>query len=309
MSNFTIEEERSHIKESSIFLRNFLDTTKAEHPDLEDPTVLIICGSGLGGIASRISSDTFSIAQDYSGIPYFKTSTVPGHIGRFVFGKMNGTSVVLMEGRLHSYEGYAIQDTVFPLRVLHELATIKTVIVTNAAGGLNRGFKACDLMCINDHINFPGLAGLHPLKGPNFEEYGPRFLPLSDAYDLELRKLLFKKIEDLNLPATLHEGVYAFVSGPTFESRAESRMLHIMGADAVGMSTVPEVIVARHCGWKVLALSLITNVSVLDPAPKATDDNPPAMDEGVASHSEVLENGKIASQTVETLIEAVVGDL
>ena len=224
MSNFTVAEERKHIQESSTFLRNFLDTTKAEHPDLEYPTVLIICGSGLGGIASRISNDTFSIAQNYEGIPYFKTSTVPGHVGRFVFGKMNGTSVVLMEGRLHSYEGYAIQDTVFPLRVLHELETIETVIVTNAAGGLNRDFKACDLMCINDHINFPGLAGLHPLKGPNFEEYGPRFLPLSDAYDLELRKLLFRKMRDLNLPGTLHEGVYAFVSGPTFESRAESRM-------------------------------------------------------------------------------------
>ncbi|KAG0662731.1 hypothetical protein C6P45_001058 [Maudiozyma exigua] len=309
MSNFTITEEREKIKESSTFIKNFLDTTRIEHPDLEYPTILIICGSGLGGIASRISSDTFSIAQAYAEIPYFKTSTVPGHVGRFLFGKMNGTSVVLMEGRLHSYEGYAIQDTVFPLRVLHELGTIKTVIIKNAAGGLNRDFKACDLMCINDHINLPGLAGLHPLKGPNFEEYGPRFLPLSDAYDLELRKLLFKKMNDLNLPRTLHEGIYAFVSGPTFESRAESRMLHIMGADAVGMSTVPEVIVARHCGWKVLALSLITNVSVLDSTPKVTDHNPAAMDEGVASHTEVLENGKIASKDVERLIEAVVGDI
>ncbi|SMN19884.1 similar to Saccharomyces cerevisiae YLR209C PNP1 Purine nucleoside phosphorylase, specifically metabolizes inosine and guanosine nucleosides [Maudiozyma saulgeensis] len=309
MSTFDIEEVRNHIKESSSFVRNLLDNTRTEHPDFDFPEILIICGSGLGGIASRISPDSYSLVQNYSGIPHFKVSTVPGHAGKFVFGKMNSTSVVLMEGRLHSYEGYAIQDTVFPLRVLHELGSINTVIVTNAAGGLNRTFKACDLMCINDHINFPGLAGLHPLKGPNFEEYGPRFLPLSDAYDLELRKLLFRKMKELNLQRTLHEGVYAFASGPTFESRAESRMLHMIGADAVGMSTVPEVIIARHCGWRVLALSLITNVSVLDPPASALDDNPVPLDKGMASHSEVLENGKIASLDVERLIEAVVGEL
>ncbi|CAB4253967.1 similar to Saccharomyces cerevisiae YLR209C PNP1 Purine nucleoside phosphorylase, specifically metabolizes inosine and guanosine nucleosides [Maudiozyma barnettii] len=309
MSTFDIEQERKHIEESSSFLRNLLNNAKKEHIDLVFPTVLIICGSGLGGIASRISEDSYSIPQSYSEIPHFKVSTVPGHAGKFVFGKMNGTSVVLMEGRLHSYEGYAIQDTVFPLRVLHELGSIKTVIITNAAGGLNRKFQACDLMCINDHINFPGLAGLHPLKGPNFDEYGPRFLPLSDAYDLELRKLLFRKMKELDLKRGLHEGTYAFASGPTFESRAESRMLHLLGADAVGMSTVPEVIVARHCGWRVLALSLITNVSVLDPPASALDDNPIPLDQGMASHSEVLENGKIASLDVERLIEGVVGEL
>ena len=145
---------------------------------------------------------------------------------------------------------------------------------------------------------FLGWGGLHPLKGPNLDEFGPRFLPLSDAYDLELRKLLLRKYEDLGIERPLHEGTYCYVSGPTFETRAESRLLRLVGGDAVGMSTVPEVIAARHCGWRVLALSLITNACVTEPPASFHDANPVAMDEGIASHQEVLENGRKASLDV-----------
>ena len=310
MSDYNIDEERNKIKLASQFIQQMLSEHRLDHPEFKDPSVLIICGSGLGGIATRVAeSNPTPLTIRYENIPGFKTSTVAGHSGVLTFGEMAGTPVVLMNGRLHTYEGYAIWDTVFPLRVLNELQSVKTLIVTNAAGGINRGFNVCDLMCINDHINFPGLAGLHPLKGPNFEETGPRFLPLSDAYDLELRKLLFKKRKELNITRGVHEGVYTYVSGPTFETRAENRMIKAIGGDAVGMSTVPEVIIARHCGWRVLALSLITNVSVLDPPASAEDENPIPLEHGMASHAEVLENGKIASLDVERLVEAVVHDL
>lgn len=308
MSTFNIDEESVKISCAAEYLKDAFKNHLSSNPGFREPHTLIICGSGLGGIASRLSSELDPLVISYSNIPGFKVSTVPGHSGALVFGFMNGSPVVLMNGRLHSYEGYNITDTVFPIRVLNELGTINQLIVTNAAGGINRKFRACDLMCINDHINFPGLAGLHPLKGPNFDKTGPRFLPLSDAYDIELRKLLFKKWKDLNMQRPLHEGVYTFVSGPTFETRAESRMIQAMGGDAVGMSTVPEVIVARHCNWRVLALSLITNECILDPPPSVHDLKPPAMEDGIASHAEVLENGKIASLDVERLIEAVVGE-
>lgn len=293
---------------AATYLKQRWETHVLEHT-LSPPRLLIICGSGLGGISNRLQSDPMPLSIPYNEIPGFKASTVVGHNGTLVFGHMKGTPVVLMNGRLHGYEGNSIWDTVFPLRVLHEMGHVKTLIVTNASGGVNVNYQACDFMCISDHINFPGLSGLHPLKGPNFDEYGPRFLPLSDAYDLELRKLLFAKWRALDLQRPLHEGTYMFVSGPTFESRAETRMIRNMGGDCVGMSTVPEVIVARHCGWKVLALSLITNTCVSDPPASALDEYPEPLDSGIASHSEVLENGRIASMDVERLIEAVVEDL
>lgn len=310
MSQYNITEERTKIEEAARFIKRLLGEHRLDHPEFKDPRVLVICGSGLGGIASKVSeTNPAPLSIRYGNIPGFRTSTVAGHSGTLTFGEMRGTPVVLMNGRLHTYEGYAIWDTVFPLRALHQLGSITTVVVTNAAGGINRSFGVCDLMCINDHINMPGLAGLHPLKGPNFDETGPRFLPLSDAYDLELRKLLFQKKQELGIARPVHEGVYTYVSGPTFETRAENRMIKAMGGDAVGMSTVPEVIVARHCGWRVLALSLITNVSVLDPPASALDENPVPLEHGMASHQEVLENGRIASLDVEALIEAVVKEL
>lgn len=189
------------------------------------------------------------------------------------------------------------------------LLGVSTVIVTNAAGGVNPQYKAGDLMIIDDHINLPGLSGFHPLRGPNLESFGPRFLPLSDAYDLGLRKLLFEKKQELKIERSIHEGTYVFVAGPTFESRAEVRMIRGLGGDTVGMSTVPEVIVARHCGLKVLALSLVTNEGVGEKPASAFDKNPVALDEGMASHAEVLEYAGKASTDVQILVVEVVNEL
>lgn len=309
MSNWDINEERAKIERASDYLSSQF---AGYFHDAFMPRALIICGSGLSGIPSMLSTDVIEpLSIPYDHIPGFKRSTVPGHSGNLVFGYMSGTPVVLMSGRLHGYEGNTMQETVFPIRVLHHFSkgAINTLIVTNAAGGVNPDYKPGDMMCIYDHINFPGLAGLHPLKGPNFDETGPRFLALSDAYSHDLRRLLFKTHHEINMTRKLHEGTYCFVSGPTFESRAESRMIQIIGGDAVGMSTVPEVIVARHCNWNVLALSLITNAAVVEHPPSGNDNAEVPQEVGKASHSEVLEAGKEASKDVETLIAAVIGKL
>lgn len=187
---------------------------------------------------------------------------------------------------------------------------VEVLVATNAAGGINSKFSPGDLMIINDHINMPGLAGYHPLKGPNLDQFGPRFQPLSDAYDLELRKLFYNTAKkDLKLERTIHEGVYCFVSGPTFETRAELRLLGTMGGDAVGMSTVPEVIVARHSGMRVLALSLITNAGVSEPPASVLDENPKPLDDGMASHDEVLENANKAALDVQLIFELALNKL
>ncbi|EER33780.1 purine nucleoside phosphorylase [Candida tropicalis MYA-3404] len=281
-----------------------------QFPELSEPRVMIICGSGLGGIANILESST-KLEISYSDIPGFKTSTVPGHAGKLVFGLIgtNKVPVMCMVGRLHFYEGYTFQETTFPVRIA-KLLGITSVIVTNAAGGVNPEYKPGDLMVIEDHINFPGLAGYHPLRGPNLAEFGPRFQPLSDAYDYELRKLFIKTARDkLGITRNIFEGTYFFAAGPTFESRAEVRMIRLLGGDAVGMSTVPEVIVARHSGLRVLALSLITNAGVGDKPPSAFDENPKALDEGMASHDEVLEAANEASKDVEKIVESVVNEL
>lgn len=263
---------------------------------LSKPRVMIICGSGLGGIVDVLHSES-KIEISYSDIPGFKTSTVPGHAGKLVFGLIgvNKVPVMCMVGRLHFYEGYTFQETTFPIRLAKKL-DVSTVVVTNAAGGVNAKFVPGDLMLIEDHINFPGLAGWHALRGPNLADFGPRFQPLSDAYDYDLRKLFYTKAhKDLGITRNIHEGTYFFASGPTFESRAEVRMIRSLGGDAVGMSTVPEVIVARHSGLKVLALSLITNAGVGDKPPSVFDENPKPLDEGMASHDEVLQAANEAS--------------
>lgn len=308
MSNWDIEEERAKIEKASEYLSSRFTYFK----DGFMPKAMIICGSGLSGIPSKLSTDVVEpLSIPYDDIPGFKKSTVPGHSGNLIFGYMTGHPVVLMSGRLHGYEGNTLLETVFPIRVLHHFSkgAIKTLVVTNAAGGVNPEFKPGDIMSIYDHINFPGLAGLHPLKGPNFDEIGPRFLALSDAYSHDLRRLLFKTYDELKLTRKLHEGTYFFASGPTFESRAESRMIQILGGDAVGMSTVPEVIVARHCNWNVLALSLITNAAVVEHPPSGKAEAEVPLELGKASHSEVLEAGKEASKDVETLVAAFIGKL
>ena len=279
-------------------------------PSFTTPKVAIICGTGLGGISNILESSS-KVEVPYDKIPGFKQSTVQGHAGKLILGLIgsNKVPVICMVGRLHSYEGYDVKDTVFPVRVFTVLG-VPTLIATNAAGGLNKGYKVGDVMILDDHINLPGFAGLHPLKGPNDERFGSRFVPLSDAYDLELRSLVFKAQQELNISRNVHEGTYAFVSGPTFESRAESRYLQAVGADAVGMSTVPEVVVARHGGMKVLALSLVTNEAVTAKPPSGKDiATAKAMDDGIASHEEVLEAGRLASLDVEKIIENVVNNL
>ncbi|KAK6455235.1 purine nucleoside phosphorylase [Scheffersomyces xylosifermentans] len=285
-------------------------TLLAANEKLTKPRVMIICGSGLGGIADVLHPDD-KIEIAYSEIPGFKVSTVPGHAGKLIFGLIgfNKVPVMCMVGRLHFYEGYTFQETTLPVRLAKKL-DVTTVVVTNAAGGVNPVFKPGDLMLIDDHINFPGLAGYHPLRGPNLAEFGPRFQPLSDAYDFDLRKLFYTKAKkDLGIVRNIHEGTYFFAAGPTFESRAEVRMIRSMGGDAVGMSTVPEVIVARHSGLKVLALSLITNAGVGEKPPSALTEDPKPLDDGMASHEEVLEAANEASKDVQKIIEATINEL
>lgn len=282
----------------------------AVHPELTQPRVMIICGSGLGGIAN-ILADEPKVEISYNDIPGFKSSTVAGHAGKLIFGLIgaNKVPVMCMLGRLHFYEGYTFQETTFPIRLAKRL-DVSTVVVTNAAGGVREGFVPGDLMLIEDHINFPGLAGFHPLRGPNLAEFGPRFQPLSDAYDFDLRKLFYTKARvELGITRNIYEGTYMFAAGPTFESRAEVRMIRTLGGDAVGMSTVPEVIVARHSGMKVLALSLITNSGVGEKPPSVLEENPKALDEGMACHEEVLEAANEASKDVQRIFEATINEL
>eukprot|EP00035_Acanthoeca_spectabilis_P020939 m.435404 g.435404 ORF g.435404 m.435404 type:complete len:308 (+) comp17844_c0_seq1:61-984(+) len=230
---------------------DFLET-KTKHR----PTVLIVCGSGLGGLADDIE-DKEEIP--YGEIPGFATSTVAGHKGQLVFGNLGGKCVVAMQGRIHMYEGQPLWRATMPIRVLRHMGATH-MVVTNACGGINPKLKEGDIMLMSDHINCPGMAGFHPLRGPNDDKFGPRFPPMNQAYDKEIRELARKGYTELGIPQ--QEGTYAFVCGPSYETPAEIKMLGLMGADVVGMSTVPEVIVASHCGMKVLGLSLVTNVCI-----------------------------------------------
>ncbi|WP_018751473.1 purine-nucleoside phosphorylase [Paenibacillus sanguinis] len=216
------------------------------------PKVGLILGSGLGVLADHLEQPV-SIA--YHDIPFFPQSTVEGHAGELLIGTVQGTPVVLMKGRFHMYEGYGPEVTAFPVRVMKELG-VATLLVTNAAGGVNTAYAPGDLMLISDHIN---LTGRNPLIGPNDEELGPRFPDMSQAYSRKLRELAKGIATEKDVP--LQEGVYAGLLGPCYETPAEIRMLRTMGADAVGMSTVSEVIVARHAGLEVLGISCISNMA------------------------------------------------
>lgn len=214
------------------------------------PDIGVILGSGLGGFADLLND---AVAIPYAEIPGFPVSSVPGHAGRLVLGTLGGARVAAMQGRVHVYEGYPAWQVAFPARVLCSLG-IKALVVTNAAGGIRADLLPGDLMAIADHVN---LSGHNPLTGPNEEKLGPRFPDLSTAYDPALRALLSEAAARLRLP--LKQGVYAWLAGPSYETPAEIRMLRSMGADAVGMSTVPEVIAAAHMGVKVAGISCITN--------------------------------------------------
>ena len=256
------------------------------------PTIGLILGSGLSPLAQEIQD---AVAVPYSEIPYFPASTVQGHSGRLVIGKLVGHQVVVMQGRTHFYEGYTMRQITFPVRVMRLLG-IDTLIVTNAAGGLSDHFTPGDLMLIVDHINFVGMAGQNPLIGPNDPGLGPRFPDMAQAYDPALRKIAQQIAQAREIP--LHQGVYVFLAGPSFETPHEIRFLQLAGATAVGMSTVPEVITARHMGIRVLGVSGITNVHSTDPAqPRET------------SHKEVLETGKVIVPRMIALIRGILEQL
>lgn len=214
------------------------------------PEVGIILGSGLGGFAEGLED---AVTIPYAELPDFPTSSVPGHPGRLVIGRLGQTVVVAMQGRVHFYEGYSPWEVAFPARVLCRLG-IRALVVTNAAGGIRSDLAPGDLMRITDHLN---LSGMNPLAGPNEEALGPRFPDMSAAYDLRLGNLLDEAAAQVGTP--LKAGVYCYLSGPTYETPAEIRMLRVLGGDAVGMSTVPEVIAARHMGVPVVGISCITN--------------------------------------------------
>ncbi|PAE43839.1 purine-nucleoside phosphorylase [Bacillus sp. 7884-1] len=231
-------------------IQNAADFLKEKYSNT--PKIGLILGSGLGVLADEIENP---VKIPYNEIPNFPISTVEGHAGQLVFGILEGVEVVAMQGRFHFYEGYGMDKVTFPVRVMKELG-VDMLIVTNAAGGVNESFEAGDLMIISDHINF---TGANPLIGPNDSKFGPRFPDMSEAYTKELRNAAKEIAARLNI--NVKEGVYFGFSGPVYETPSEIRMVRTLGGDAVGMSTVPEVIVARHGGMKVLGISCITNMA------------------------------------------------
>ena len=218
------------------------------------PKTAIILGTGLGQLASEITEKS---EIPYTDIPNFPVSTVEGHSGKLIFGKLGGVDILAMQGRFHFYEGYSMKEVTFPVRVMYELG-IKTLFVSNAAGGMNPKFNIGDLMIITDHINF---FPEHPLRGKNFPT-GPRFPDMHQTYDPLLIKMAYDIAREKRIP--LQRGVYVGVQGPTFETPAEYKMYRILGGDAVGMSTVPEVIVAHHCGIRTFGVSVITDLGGFD---------------------------------------------
>lgn len=250
------------------------------------PRVGIILGSGLGGLAASIESPTI---VPYNQIPEWPTPTVVGHQGHLVVGRLVGQEVIVMQGRVHYYEGYSMAQVTLPVRVFQRLG-IEILIVTNAAGAVNPEYTPGDLMLISDHINLIGMAGLNPLRGPNLDELGPRFPDMSRAYDPVLMDAARKTAAEEAL--TLREGVYVSLAGPSFESPADLRFLRAIGADAVGMSTVPEVVAARHGDTRVLGVSGISNKANLD-------------GKTITSHEEVLEVGQTLAPKLITLIRGV----
>ncbi len=250
------------------------------------PRIGLVLGSGLAPLAHAVEAST---TLTFTEIPGFPAATVEGHPGRVIIGQLEGHPVMVLQGRAHFYEGYSVQRITFPIRVM-QLLGIRILILTNAAGGLNPAFRPGDVMILRDHIGLLGMAGANPLRGPNEADWGPRFPDLSHAYDPELRALAREVAEAEGVP--IHEGIYIMLGGPSFETPAEVRFLRLIGADAVGMSTVPEVIVARHGGMRVLALSGISNVL-----------NPEAFEP--PSHEEVLQAGQVLVPRLMAIIRGV----
>ncbi|CAL1529668.1 unnamed protein product [Lymnaea stagnalis] len=226
------------------------------------PSIGIICGTGLGGIADVVENP---VTVSYDTVPGFPVSTVKGHSGKFVFGTLSGKPVLLMMGRFHYYEGYPMWKVAMPVRVMKAMG-IETLLLTNAAGGLNQSYKTGDIMLLKDHIDLPGLTGECVLIGKNDERqvFGPRFLATNGTYDSDFRGKFLRVATELGHGDLMKEGIYIMIGGPTFSSTAEARVLRMFGADAVGMSTVPESVVGRHSGMRILGVSLITDMVELE---------------------------------------------
>jgi len=280
--------------------------------ELSQPKVAIICGSGLGGLADTIDeTNCKKVEFKYEDIPGFVSSTVQGHAGKLVFGLLgkNQTPTVCMVGRFHFYEGHSLEHITFPVRIF-TLLGVNVLIVTNASGGLNKDFQVGDVAVLTDHISLPGLVGNNPLFGPNLDKFGPRFPAMTDVYDYDLRVLAFEAASSLNFgEGVLKEAIYCFVSGPSYETKAEARFLRTIGGDVVGMSTVPEVIVARHSGIRVLGLSLVTNM-VASGRGKSAD--PSARDSGVIEepppkHEDVLKVSQSRARDMQDLVKTIIG--
>lgn len=254
------------------------------------PRVALILGSGLNGLAESVQNPDII---PYGDLPYMPVSTVHGHAGRFVIGELEGQTAFVMQGRVHFYEGYPMAQVTLPVRIMQRLG-IEIMFVTNAAGGVNPEFVPGDVMLITDHLNLIGMTGNNPLFGPNLDEIGPRFPDMSQAYDRDLISRARRAAKEENVQ--LREGVYCALSGPSFEGPADLRFLRMAGSDAVGMSTVHEVIVARHGNMRVLGLSGISNKANLDGST-------------VTTHEEVIEAGKVITPKIEKIIRNVLRSL
>ncbi len=254
------------------------------------PTIGIILGSGLGGLADAVQN---ADVVPFGDLPHWPTSTVLGHSGRLVIGELQGKTVIVMQGRIHFYEGYSMSQVTLPVRVMKRLG-VEVMIVTNAAGAINPDFEPGDLMLIEDNLNLVAMMGFNPLIGPNMDEFGVRFPDMSQPYDRKLMQLAREASKSAGVP--LREGVYAGLSGPSFESPADLRFLRGIGSDAVGMSTVPEVIVGHHAGIRILGISGISNKANLD-------------GNTVTTHQEVLDAGLVMVPKLEKLIKTVLSQL
>jgi len=250
-----------------------------------DPRIALVLGSGLGAFADELDE---AARVPYDQIPGFARSTVDGHAGSLVIGKVGTVPVVAMQGRVHSYEGYSLEEVTFPVRTF-KLLGIETLLLTNAAGGINVQLSEGTLMIISDHLN---LMGVNPLRGPNDERFGPRFPDMSEVYSRELQEMVVEEANSLGIE--VRRGIYAALSGPSYETPAEIHMLRSFGADAIGMSTVPEAIVARHMGMKVLGISCITNMAA------GINDSP-------INHDEVMETGNRVRATFTLLLRHIIG--
>ena len=250
-----------------------------------EPRIALVLGSGLGGFADDFEE---AVAIPYEEIPGFVRSTAQGHAGRLVIGKVDSVTVLAMQGRVHYYEGYSLEEVTFPVRTF-SLLGIKTLVLTNAAGGINVQLSQGALMVISDHLN---LMGVNPLRGPNDDRFGPRFPDMTAVYSPELQELVVEEAKTINVE--VRRGIYCALSGPSYETPAEIHLLRTLGADAVGMSTVPEAIVARHTGLEVLGISCITNMAA------GISDEP-------ISHEEVMATGDRVRATFTELLQRVIG--